>query len=828
MEAKTSSQPRREKKSKKSSKQRAPPSSSSQAPPPAAPPEPKVPPSSSSNGDHRRQKKQSKASRQLEQPSTSSNVQTLPDSVQNFTGVSSVHTVSSPSAPGSNGVHFDSMNDKNTENGSSNKKNKATPKAADKSFGSGTGYSDDEDEFEDYDDDDFEEEEASPVKKTEVKTVTPKPKMSVKPKPKEPKPTAKGKFSNVGSYMSTNSSLSKSAKASLSNFNPAAKRINDIKAQTKLIKVGFTVYSSPPITLYRQYQSKLRSNDNMITESSTQFNEGNRSIGCVTDEVATRDEGCLCRNGEDDTVFEEMLGLVKRGDLKGLEKLIPRSRRDDGVGAEGGGGLTRFLEQASVLCESLCEENLVRANKYNIDTSLSNAGHEDDIFEVGSEFKYVGKQKTPFNQILWRNMRCVEAITSVSKGTMIVTVHVEKEEGRENEKPHVFSGKSVVCIWETFNTSTPVKVLVCDGKITKTTLGTFSHVVVAGKEDGSLCVWDLREEKSQHIGRYSKQLNMPSLPVRKPTYSTDYQSLNDNPHASNIVGICVDVNQVVSCDDRGMCCVWYIADNISNATSSGDVVDISDDNAHLGLGIGAKMKLALSRVIWFTKDGLVNGGVGCPESGSIGPVVSGLMSLPHALSGNTFVLSTAHGKIYSMSSFGATVSSFSCGEGVRGFESSVCGVSVNEFVTGLFLVGRNDGTVEIYKHDVQSRIANFDVSAFDGGAVTGGAQVEWSSQKPTVFIVSYGSKVYVMDLKIDCSSPVAIYDTGASGEVINVLTKNSLNVGNVWLVSCDKQKGEIKVREISKKLIEVDNKEEGEGLEAECEWLKTFCEESVC
>ena len=65
----------------------------------------------------------------------------------------------------------------------------------------------------------------------------------------------------------------------------------------------------------------------------------------------------LVRNGEDDTVFENMLACCREGDLEGLHKLLPAKKLEDDNTDDTFSG---FLERAAKVCEGLCEENLIR------------------------------------------------------------------------------------------------------------------------------------------------------------------------------------------------------------------------------------------------------------------------------------------------------------------------------------------------------------------------------------------------------------------------------------------------------------------------------------
>ncbi|GMI58190.1 hypothetical protein ScalyP_jg10746 [Parmales sp. scaly parma] len=734
--------------------------------------------------------------------------------------------------------------------------NKKSTPTRDKSFSS--NYSDGEEDFEDYSDEDFEDEDpSSPQYKPKQPSSTVETKNSngqpVKPKPK-PMQMATGKFSKVSSYINNNSTLSKSNKNSavLSSFNPQAKRIAKVKSVIRLTTVSFTPYSQAPITKYKHYQARLRLDTNSnnistasINESTTQFNDNNRIIGTQSEEVATSEKETLCRNGEDDTQFEKILRCCQERDLHGLRNILPRRNAEERRG-ETTNDLNEFFEQAGRLCESLAEENLARAGESVGEKATHSRVIKEDggLFARGSEWKELGSAKNPFNKALKDHLRVTQILTS-SKGTIVATVHVNKNEktnvegGGGGDRRNIFEGKSVICIWETFNTAIAAKILVCDGTITTCCLGSLNHIVVAGKDDGGICLWDLIESKGMHIGQLSILLNMANLPVRLPTYSTDYQSLGDFAHASPIVSVVINVNQLVSVDDRGMSTVWYVNVNQNNegigssGSSGGDGFGEGgwgigfESNDHLGLGVSADLKLVPSRVFWFTKNGLVDAkedptiqaGMG------IGPIVSGFYSCLANLAGNEFVVGMRDGSLWSCRLFGRAVKQYSNnGERGGGVESEIISVSMNSFVNGIFLVGRKNGQVELFKIGVESVIATYDCNfkyGVDGGSQSGRLlSVEWSPHKVGMFFVTCHKYIFVVDMhknEFGCVQSYTMED-GRGGAGGSAISKGGLNVvGNVFFASICETGAYL--REINKNILKI----EGNSLHEDIAWFKRAC-----
>jgi len=102
-----------------------------------------------------------------------------------------------------------------------------------------TGDDYDDDDFDDYDDDDFEDEDHSSPKKPTPK----KPEAKKAPPPARPPAPAPGKFTKRASKYGGSSKVQLSSKYSkstpLTTFNPAAKRIQNIKSQTRMSSQSF-------------------------------------------------------------------------------------------------------------------------------------------------------------------------------------------------------------------------------------------------------------------------------------------------------------------------------------------------------------------------------------------------------------------------------------------------------------------------------------------------------------------------------------------------------------------------------------------------------------
>lgn len=78
--------------------------------------------------------------------------------------------------------------------------------------------------------------------------------------------------------------------------------------------------------------------------------------------------------------------------------------------------------------------------------------------------------------------------------------------------------RSMIAIWSILEPSLPQKILVAVHEITAACFNTSTaNLVFAGQEDGSLCMWDLRENSHCH---QKVETEHREWVLRSPTYST--------------------------------------------------------------------------------------------------------------------------------------------------------------------------------------------------------------------------------------------------------------------------------------------------------------------
>ena len=584
-------------------------------------------------------------------------------------------------------------------------------------------------------------------------------------------------------------------------FNPQAKRIAAIKSQHPLSVAAFSVYEQPQITKYGSYVRKLKRENSTVVEGGCQFNEGGRGAGVQTEEVGTSEKACFVMNGQDDTTWATVLEAcnAKPMDKMLLRKTMKIVTDEKPLGRENkGGGLEAFLSRASGVCESLLEENL---NRENLRLKKKSA-KPDGIFDGSSS------SSTDTNK--WVDFQLSGALqdwpataieTSQAKGSSVFTIHPAAE--YTGSAPEL-AGKSLVVVWETYDLSKVSNVMFCNGNITACELGDVGHFVMAGMDDGSLAVWDLREGKGKHVNKMGMIVaGSKLLPVRSPSAETNCMGRGDRAHASKIVGLVVREGAVESLDDRGQLTSWFITGEKKGAVN-----------------------LSPNRSVWVGEGGLIE----CEEDlterwgggeAEVGPEFLGLWD---GGGSGKLLVARSGGRLVSVDKFSGDMEEY---EGKEG--GAVVSVSRDYFGLGLFLVSRGGGAVDLFKGGNSGRLMSWGAECWGETMVGGDAvKVMWSSHRPGVFYVGVGSKMKVVDLMSDDSGPVEGLefewgnDKGGGG--IFACTKGRRSVGKVWLV-VGGGGGGVKGRRLCDEFVE---EKKTLSEDDELDWVRRWTENVVC
>lgn len=213
------------------------------------------------------------------------------------------------------------------------------------------------------------------------------------------------------------------------------------------------------------------------------------------------------------------------------------------------------------------------------------------------------------------------------------------------------------------------------------------HVAVAGHEEGSLALWDLREAASLHRVADVGDGSGVQLSLRAPSFSTSHQ-LGEN-HEAPVVRVAVlpvgdggggggTSFQIASLDERGGLIVWTVLE-----LQRGDLAGSESD---LGLGIGSRVRLI--RVARLALQG--------------GAPAAELLDLaPHPLDGNQLLAASSHGAVLRVARFGDAPSPAAYAESGAARDPCLC-VDVSAAPPHLLAAGFASGSVRVFHPDASA------------------------------------------------------------------------------------------------------------------------------
>ena len=233
--------------------------------------------------------------------------------------------------------------------------------------------------------------------------------------------------------------------------------------------------------------------------------------------------------------------------------------------------LAKFLSRAGRLCEALMDSSATKAPE--VDTS----GLKTTFSRPASNFV-----------VSFLKGRSVVDLAYLPDASHKVAVaYAPMEEATPADRIYK---KGLCCVWQVRQRD-PISILVCEAGLTCCcTIPRKPFLVVAGSQDGSLFLWDLREPIDKHV---RMDIRGRMRHVQYPTYSTDWLA-SDN-HQDQVVKVLpvghhakrpaqsTSAFQIASVDASGVVIFWTIAE-MQTPETGGSLLD-------LGLNVGSKVKL---------------------------------------------------------------------------------------------------------------------------------------------------------------------------------------------------------------------------------------------
>jgi len=527
----------------------------------------------------------------------------------------------------------------------------------------------------------------------------------------------------------------------ISRMNPVDRRrfqrYNDLRPQLGLCEQYFDMADMPPLTPMEFYTRGFgRSN---TSPAFTQSGDDMQSHEVQCDDVQT-DEQC-CQWPEDAGLGDDSeLALKSYQDQKALgDGRLKLAHADPAR-------LLRFLQKASLVFDVLLEENVRQAGgAAAVTTSPSTHPQFSDSFV-----------RVAYDSLLQGRSSRVMCFSDVDPQTLVCAYTRSSIGGTP------LAEQGILCVWNLRDAARPTKVLACQGTPSSCCIVSSKSLVVAGTEEGSLSVWDLRETSSMHR---SIEINGQSLLVRTPTYCTDGmlgENHNDavvkvvafgssaianedgaspdaEPHAhataSDTQG--KPTFQLASVDRRGVLNVWLVVE-----------LRYSDSNAadtDYALGIGGHVRLLKSSSVALEEHRTLQRRVGYIN----------LYTLDVAFEPtdpNQFILATTLGYPLHCARFGDPSPPLLYDPPASVPIGSVVALSFSPFFTSFYLAAFSTGTVGLYRTDQHLVVRSWEgVSTSPGGLLF----IAWSPTRPSVFfVIDTRSVLFVFDLLESVQGPV--------------------------------------------------------------------------
>uniref|UniRef100_A0A8C8S2T1 WD repeat domain 60 n=1 Tax=Pelusios castaneus TaxID=367368 RepID=A0A8C8S2T1_9SAUR len=277
-----------------------------------------------------------------------------------------------------------------------------------------------------------------------------------------------------------------------SNRNMASKQKKRSSELLRLIDLDFSISFSlldlPPVNEYEMYIRNFGKTN--TKQAYVQCNEDNLEREIQTDEIQTLEKWT---QHPGDSVL--VCGGESSNDESVDVTVTPQidSQR-----------LTNFLRSASQVIAVLLEEDRVATQpRWNLRSRQTSLSISDSCFQLNSNLPFLHGRK----------VSCLH-VSQVQRQALL-SVHGLPEKAGAIQ----LDRKYIVCVWNVWQPSSPQKVLVCEAEVSCCCFSPSKAILVfAGTTDGSLVVWDLREDSRMH---HCVKLNETDWIFRAPTFSTD-------------------------------------------------------------------------------------------------------------------------------------------------------------------------------------------------------------------------------------------------------------------------------------------------------------------
>ncbi|KAL9868500.1 cytoplasmic dynein 2 intermediate chain 1 [Geothlypis trichas] len=535
--------------------------------------------------------------------------------------------------------------------------------------------------------------------------------------------------------------------------------------------VSFSLLDLPPVNEYDMY---IRNFGKMNTKQAyVQCNEDNLDRDIQTEEVETLEKW---------TQHPGESALVSGGPINSQNTSVngaPTPKIDSQR-------LANFLRSACQVIAVLLEEDQVATQPRKLRSRQTSLSISDSCFQLNTNQPFLHGRKIP----------CLY-VSSVQRQTLLSAHGLPEKAG-----VGLLSRKSLICVWNIWQPSSPQKVLICDSEVmcccfspSKATL------VFAGTADGSLLVWDLREDSRMHP---CMMVTETEWTFRVPTFSTDgiLNSVNhtspilavepvstslSSDHSYGLSGLSYQEEtssppfQIASMDENGILNMWVVVE-LQKADLAGSQTD-------LGLVPGGKVKLVHSSTMELTNS-LFPKDISQRMPQTL--TIKFLSSNPNHFIVGTNIGLVGHGTRHDLK----VVPKLFRPQESRLRSISITAIDFFPFGKPLFLVGCSDGSIRLHQMTSEYPLMQWNGSTKGQPIIA----LQWALTRPAVFFVlDASSNIYIWDLLENDLLPVAKQTMPSERVVTMTLLGEPEKANGLLGIVLAKESGHIDIQYVKKK-----------------------------
>ncbi|XP_011058037.1 PREDICTED: WD repeat-containing protein 60 [Acromyrmex echinatior] len=400
--------------------------------------------------------------------------------------------------------------------------------------------------------------------------------------------------------------------------------------------------------------------------------------------------------------------------------------------------LNDFLNRAGAVVLSLLEEREHGGTVF-----------QNDVGDLAFSDGFVKLSVDTVTFLATRSVKIIHYSNVLNK--VLLTIHVPVEEELETiSKQDYITDCCIGCVWNISEPSMPKKLFYSQCPITACCFHlTNCNTVFAGLEDGSLSLWDLKEDEMWHQ-KITDKANELEWVIRTPTYTTTAEL---DAHTSQVIAIRVLSKiettyakersnkfipiQICSLDEDGCLIIWSILHNMG--------MNIDD----LGLSHWGNIRLVKNQKMFLMKK----------DSEIMNMFVD--MHVDSANTNNIYI-ATNNTDVLHATYIGNRTNPLT----YKPAEISKCGTStcidVCPFGQSFFWVGCNDGTIRLHYLNIERPIVQLKNEQYSDEIKA----LQWSKTKPlTVYILDNSSRIHVWDLSKSDICPIHILPMGKWGKI---------------------------------------------------------------